>query len=169
MLRDAAPLDHLNEATAAMAQMERDIARLSLELHNSTQGRNLNTFLSRMDTSLGGITHQLALLNDNMQMMILVSKESTTRLGKIDRDLIDIKQRYGEQFTEVMRLIEEGRTESERLSRVQIAQGERLDRAFEHITALEETNQQRLAAVETALQLKRDAARQAVVDGNDGR
>ena len=117
MLRDAAPLDQLNEATAAMAQMERDIARLSLELHNSTQGKNLTVFLERMDTSLGGVTRQLAMLNESMQLMLLVSKESTARLGKIDRDLIDIRKRHDEQISELLRRADEGNAEDQRISR----------------------------------------------------
>ena len=52
MLRDGAPLDQIAEAVAAMAQVERDIARISLELHNSTQGRNLNIFLMRFEEAI---------------------------------------------------------------------------------------------------------------------
>ena len=90
MLRADAPSEQLNEAVAAMSQMERDIARLSLELHNSTQGRNLNIFMVRMDVSLAGVTNAIEGLRMDLQTSAL---GAAARLGELEArvDRIDVR------------------------------------------------------------------------------
>jgi len=58
LVRQGAAQRQIDEVGAAMAQTRRDIARISLELHNSTQGKNLNVFLLRMDMSLAPLVKE---------------------------------------------------------------------------------------------------------------
>jgi hypothetical protein len=123
MLRAGAPLDQIAEAVAAMAQVERDIARLSLELHNSTQGKNLNIFLLRFEQAiaanaermqqivkekadadtvvLAGINNNLTLYNLTLEKVLVVSRENQQELAlakneraALARQLNDLNDRF---------------------------------------------------------------------------
>jgi hypothetical protein len=102
MVAASAPPEQIHECLSAIAQTDRDIARLSLELHNSTQGRNLNIFMTRMEVALkehesnntlilSGVNNSLTLLNLTVEKVLTTARQALTvakagaaRLGKLE-------------------------------------------------------------------------------------
>lgn len=105
MVGASAPPEQISECLSAIAQTDKDISRLSLELHNSTQGRNLNIFMRRMEAALqehegnntlilAGVNNNLTLLNATVEQMLTtaqraltVAEDGAARLGKITQEL----------------------------------------------------------------------------------
>lgn len=88
LVRDPdADAEQIRQLTEAMVQVERDIPRLSQELAVSTQGRNLNTFLERLDSSLAlKDASDEARHREHMDGLVGVG----TRLGKIEADHMEL-------------------------------------------------------------------------------
>lgn len=118
MLRDEAPLEQIAEAVAAMAQMERDIARLSLELHNSTQGKNLNIFLVRFEEAiaenaarmerilkekgdsdtliLAGVNNNLTLMNLSVERVLVKVQSTNKAVVALRKSLEDVTKKVAD-------------------------------------------------------------------------
>ncbi len=136
MVAAAAPQDQINECLSAIAQTDRDISRLSLELHNSTQGRNLNIFMMRMEAALkenetnntlllAGVSNSLNLLNLTVEQVLTTAKEALTvakagaaRLGKLELQLTELDERDRQQHEESQRDRKELRDRVDRIERL---------------------------------------------------
>lgn len=93
MIRDGAPAEQIAAVIDAIASIEREIPHISKDLAVSVQGRNLTIFLDRMETAIAGFTVELLGLRGDVQQVLLVSKESTRGLKKLERDVQVLKKR----------------------------------------------------------------------------
>lgn len=99
--------EQLIALTEAMAQVERDIPRLSQELAVSVQGRNLSVFLDRMEGSLD--RHDLKRAAEHRESMTALG-EVAARLGKTESRLDDhagLLSDFGETLSETNSKVEQ--------------------------------------------------------------
>lgn len=134
MVAAGATQDQINECLSAIAQTDRDISRLSLELHNSTQGRNLNIFMVRMEAALkeyeanntlllAGVSNNLNLLNLTVEQVLTTAQEALTvskagaaRLGKLEDEVTALNVRHGEQIAEIVGQLQRGEIERRQIT-----------------------------------------------------
>lgn len=148
----------INRVTEMMLGPQTKVIQLAAQLNATSTLQDqrfqyilnqLTAFLEKEDArhdtysgELHAIVQQFMGLHETVQQVLIVSKESTTRLGKIDRDFRDMTTRLGS--------LEHG----------QIDTNKQLQDAIARIQALEDNNH-RLEALEAAIQ-------QAKRDGDHG-